>query len=161
MDAREITDAKQWGAFVAGQAESQFLQSWRWGEFQQAVGRTVVRTGITSGTQLLAVAQCIIQDHGFGVRSLSVYRGPLVDAHLDIETFTQSLEALLASLDLTAREHRVSYIHLEVPADIHAPFGTLFTERPGWSGAPSTQPAHSQLLPLDRDTISASPNEKA
>lgn len=150
MDAKRITDARQWDGFVGAQPESQFLQSWAWGDFQAAVGRRVFRLGVLDHDRLIGAAQGILQDHGYGIRSFSIYRGPVLDAQLSTESFTQALEAILELTKACAREHGAAYLHIEPPYDGHAPAATLLNDRPGWRTVPSSQPVHSRLLSLGR-----------
>lgn len=162
MDVREITDAAQWDAFVSAQPESQFLQSWMWGEFQRVVGRHVVRFGVVDGSTLRAGAQCILQNHGLGISSLSIFRGPVIDPALDVVSFTNALELLLAALEEYAKKHGATYIHLEAPFVRQSPPATFLTNRPTWIAASSNQPANSLLLNLttSSDDLLAAMHEK-
>jgi len=42
----EVKDKKLLDDFVGGQKHSQFLQSWKWGEFQERMGNKVLRLGV-------------------------------------------------------------------------------------------------------------------
>lgn len=148
MDVREVVEQREWDGFVAAQPESQFLQSWQWGEFQRAVGRRVFRFGVYHNGRIVAAAQCTLQSHGLGIRSLAVYRGPILDQQLDVAAFTEALESLLQMIEACGREYGATYVHLEPPFTANAPAGTLLAGRPNWIAAPSSQPRHSQLLSL-------------
>jgi lipid II:glycine glycyltransferase (peptidoglycan interpeptide bridge formation enzyme) len=149
MDVREVTDREQWEGFVRRQPESQFLQSWAWGEFQRAVGNRVFRFGVERGGRLVAAAQAILRNHGFGIRSLAVYRGPIINPKLPVEEYTAILEDLFATLEGCGREYGAAYLHLEPPFDRHAPAAALLTDRPSWIASGSDQPAQSLLIRLE------------
>lgn len=68
MLIREITDKSQWENFILRQKPNTFLQSWKWGEFNQAMGDPVgqangagkiFRLGIFNGDGLVGVALVI------------------------------------------------------------------------------------------------------
>lgn len=150
MDVNEWADAASWGAFVGAQAETPFLQSWAWGEFQIAVGRTVRRVAAVDNKNIIGAMQCIIQRHGLGVVSLNVYRGPLIDGSLSVEAYSQTLDALLEMLVALGKEHDATYLHLEPPFDRRSPQATLLIDRLGWRTSPCSQPPDSLLLDLAR-----------
>lgn len=73
-----ITPTKeQLNAFITSQPQSQFLQSWEWGEFQASVGHQVFRLGAENDSgELIAVATLIKKNIGFGWSYLFCPRGP-------------------------------------------------------------------------------------
>jgi len=72
--------------FVAGQPNSQILQSFAWGEFQKSVGRRVWRFGVLENNDLLASAQII--GHPLKLKKSYLYcpRGPLLKQTLTPES---------------------------------------------------------------------------
>lgn len=40
---QQITDKTYWNKLVSSQSHTRFLQSWQWGEFQQSLGREILR----------------------------------------------------------------------------------------------------------------------
>ncbi|MFH1171881.1 MAG: peptidoglycan bridge formation glycyltransferase FemA/FemB family protein [bacterium] len=148
MDAKEIFDQPSWDGFLDAQPESQFLQSWRWGEFQRAVGRPAYRLGVLHEGRIVAAAQGILQNHGLGIRSFSVFRGPVLSAALPVESYTHAFESLLELIEACARERGATYLHLEPACDRRTPEATLIGDRPGWNATATNQPATSLLLNL-------------
>lgn len=61
-----ITDKNQLNSLQASQPQSQFLQSWEWGEFQKAVGRKVWRLGIEEKGHLTTAVTAIKHNLPFG-----------------------------------------------------------------------------------------------
>lgn len=148
MDVKRITDAAAWDGFLASQPESQFLQSWQWGEFQKAVGYDVFRFGVEESGQMIGVAQALLRRHGFGICSLTVYRGPVIDMHLSLQQYKECFDALLQQLKSTAREHRCAHIHMEPAITANAPMSRLYSDAAGWKHARSDQPEATWLLDL-------------
>ena len=56
MEARTIESREQWEQFLLTCAERSFLQSWNWGEFQQAMREKIWRFGIFNGEELIGAA---------------------------------------------------------------------------------------------------------
>lgn len=147
MECKEVTDRIIWDAFLSGQQESQFLQSWNWGEFQRAAGARIFRFGIFEQSTLIAAVQAFLRRHGFGISSLTVYRGPILDQQLPLEQYKACFDALMLQLQKTARSHRVTYVHLEPAVSSHAPSARLYDDL-GWGPAHSDQPEATWLLDL-------------
>jgi len=57
-----ITDREQYNRFVGNQKHSRFLQSWEWGEFQQAVGHDVRRLAVADDEEELLAAAILIKN---------------------------------------------------------------------------------------------------
>lgn len=75
---KEIKDKVTWETFVKSRPESNFLQSWYWGDFHIALGSKVYREGIFSGEGLVGVMLCIVENARRG-RHIIVPAGPLID----------------------------------------------------------------------------------
>ena len=76
-----MQNAQLWNPFVAehGPRSGAFLQSWDWGDFQESLGRKVVRRGdLRSGA-----AQLIETRLPFGMKYLYCPRGPIGSVDLD------------------------------------------------------------------------------
>lgn len=52
MKSFQLSKKEELNDFVVKQKHSQFLQSWEWGEFQEQVGKKVIRLGFTEGDKL-------------------------------------------------------------------------------------------------------------
>lgn len=73
-----ITDKKIWEEFVLSKNETNFLQSWSWGEFHKALGRDISRIGFYNGNKLVGIMLSIIEPARRG-KYLTVPGGPIVD----------------------------------------------------------------------------------
>lgn len=82
--------------FVSSQANSPFLQSWAWGEFQQSLGRKVWRLGFKSGNQIIATATIISYPLKLDKSYLYVPRGPLMMKGLNYQSQQEIIEMLLS-----------------------------------------------------------------
>jgi lipid II:glycine glycyltransferase (peptidoglycan interpeptide bridge formation enzyme) len=74
----EIVERETWDGFVSNQEFAPFLQSWAWGEFQEALGSRVLRLALVESDRIAGCAQVII-----GRRRLAGYAyvpyGPVLD----------------------------------------------------------------------------------
>jgi lipid II:glycine glycyltransferase (peptidoglycan interpeptide bridge formation enzyme) len=73
-----VTDPNVWEAFIQGQPEANFLQSWHWGEFNSRLGRQVYRQGFFQDGRLLGVLLAIVEP-ARRARYLAIPGGPIVD----------------------------------------------------------------------------------
>lgn len=110
-----ISDRDQWEHFVLSRPEANFLQSWNWGEFHQALGKTVFRLGILRGDELVAGALCVKEKAKRGTY-LTIAGGPLADWQN-----TTELEFVIKQVsELAKREHcifvRIRPQEIETPA---------------------------------------------
>lgn len=75
---REITNKDIWEEFIASHPESNFLQSWYWGEFHKGLGHAIQRTGFYQNEKLIGVCLSIVEPARRG-RYLTVPAGPIID----------------------------------------------------------------------------------
>jgi lipid II:glycine glycyltransferase (peptidoglycan interpeptide bridge formation enzyme) len=73
-----ISDKAQWEMFVASFPEANFLQSWNWGVFHEALGKKVFRLALHDEDRIHAGALCVKEEAKRGTY-LTVAGGPLVD----------------------------------------------------------------------------------
>lgn len=78
MTFRFVDDEFVWNIPLQQAANSQFLQSWQWGVFQQALGRRVVRWQVVEGEEVLAAAQCVLMELAMGKKYWYSPRGPVI-----------------------------------------------------------------------------------
>lgn len=78
VQVKEISDKKIWEKFVQNFAGANFLQSWNWGEFHQALGHQIGRVGFFEAEKLVGVMQAIVE-RGKRATYLTVPGGPLID----------------------------------------------------------------------------------
>ena len=138
MEWHLVEDKEKWDQFVAGQNHAQFLQSWDWGEFQQAYGRRVFRIGgFEGGTQKVA-GQIIEHYLGLGTAYFYFPRGPILKANN---------QEVIKEIVGFVKKNLVNY-------------GTLFLKMEGQRAEeinlsnvarrPSVQPANTVLLDLEK-----------
>lgn len=75
---KEITDKDIWESFVLSFSNSNFLQSWYWGEFHNSLSHKIYRDGIYKGDVLVGVALYIVEKAKRG-KYIIVPGGPLID----------------------------------------------------------------------------------
>jgi lipid II:glycine glycyltransferase (peptidoglycan interpeptide bridge formation enzyme) len=75
---KNIENKKEWESFVLSENEANFLQSWAWGEFHQALGKTIFRTGFYEKNRLVGVMLSVIEPARRG-RYLTIPGGPIID----------------------------------------------------------------------------------
>lgn len=92
LTVQSITDRKIWEDFIDQHPESNFLQSWAWGEFQEGMGRAVHRIGFYDQSKLIGVMLGAVEDARRG-RFMAVAGGPIIDWQNDalVELFKQTL----------------------------------------------------------------------
>lgn len=73
-----IDNEKDWEGFLASHPETNFLQSWYWGEFHKAYGNKIYRTGFYKDKKLVGVMLSVVEDAKRG-RYLTVPGGPIFD----------------------------------------------------------------------------------
>ena len=106
IEARSISDKATWEQFVAGREESNFLQSWQWGEFNKKLNKTVIRLGFYQNNTIVGVCSGIVENARRG-RYLAVAGGPLID-WTEGHVVTAALEAIKGA----AKEHRCVYVRI-------------------------------------------------
>lgn len=77
MDFVDLNQKETLNNFIVQAGRSNFLQSWEWGEFQQACGNPIKRVGIQEGNELRAVALLIRKPLWGGWSYGYCPRGPL------------------------------------------------------------------------------------
>jgi lipid II:glycine glycyltransferase (peptidoglycan interpeptide bridge formation enzyme) len=75
---KSIDSKNIWEDFVLGKNEANFLQSWAWGEFHKALGRTISRIGFYENNKLVGVMLSVVEPARRG-RYLTVPGGPIID----------------------------------------------------------------------------------
>lgn len=78
ITTQSIEKAGEWEKFLVKHPEANFLQSWYWGEFHQALGKKVYTTGFFKGGELVGVMLSVVEDAKRG-RYLTVPGGPIID----------------------------------------------------------------------------------
>lgn len=126
----EILEREVWEDFVSKQAFTPFLQSWAWGEFQEALGHRVLRLALINDDRVTACAQVII-----GRRKLAGYAyipyGPVL-----AWTNRAQVDAFLIALRNAASAEGVDYLRIEPRIERSAEISTAlagagFRKAPG------------------------------
>lgn len=78
VEAKQITSKDEWEAFLAIHPEANFLQSWYWGDFHEAMGHKVFRRGFYQEGNLSGVMLSIVEAARRG-RHLTVPAGPIIN----------------------------------------------------------------------------------
>jgi len=78
VEVKAIGDKQVWENYVTDFVGANFLQSWNWGEFHQALGHQINRMGFYKGGKLAGVMLTIVES-GRRAKYLTVPAGPLID----------------------------------------------------------------------------------
>ena len=78
ISTKAIADKNEWEDFIEKHQEANFLHSWYWGEFQEQLGRTIVRSGFCLNGKLLGIMLAIVEEAKRG-KHLIVPGGPILD----------------------------------------------------------------------------------
>ncbi len=146
MDIKEITDRKDWDAFVESTPDFTFLQGWSWGEFNRARGERVWRWGIYDKGELAGVCQTVSIAARRG-SFLFVPHGPLSKTG----AVGSMLPLVVAKLTQTARAAECAFIRISPWLEATKENQLLFSQL-GFRSAPSYMHAEETwLLPLEAD----------
>ena len=103
----QIVESKQdWETFLQIHPEANFLQSWQWGEFQKALGKTVIRTGLYKDGKLAGVFLSVVEPAKRG-RYMTVAGGPILDL-----SDQQSFEAFVSEVSRIAKENSCVFVRV-------------------------------------------------
>lgn len=75
---KEIPDKKVWEDFLSKHPESNFLQSWYWGQFHEALNHKIQRNGFYQSDKLIGVMLSVVENAKRG-RYLTIPGGPIID----------------------------------------------------------------------------------
>lgn len=148
MRVRDDVAREAWDAFVGTRSEAQFVQSWAWGEFQQAVGNAVHRFAVEDNEKLIGACQAVVKAHGIGIRSLNVFRAPIIDETLPPDAFGETLHLLWSALVDVAGKLGATYAHVDPGFLKRSPASMLLEKEKRFVSVPSIQPEYTLLLPL-------------
>lgn len=116
---RSATEAGAWDEFVrAATSPNEFLESWKWGDFQAATGKSIERLEVVRGQERVAVS--LMVPHTTRLRRdfwLSP-RGPIIRPELSPD---DQLRAWQVLLEATKQAHGRSSMFLKVEPNIAPP----------------------------------------
>jgi serine/alanine adding enzyme len=81
MNIVNIKKESDLNSFIASQANSQFLQSWQWGEFQNKVAGETFRWAVIDNNEILATAILVKKTLPMGKSYFFCPRGPVFQAN--------------------------------------------------------------------------------
>lgn len=113
MDVREITSQEILDAFVGLQKRAQFLQSWRWGEFQHTVMNKVRRFGVYDQGTLVGTAQVVEQALPLSRLYWYVPRGPIINKQLPVDQYRVAWSTLMNDIVRQADEIGALFVKVE------------------------------------------------
>lgn len=106
ITAQPLTDESVWETYLATHEEACFLQSWYWGEFHQAFGNTIERTGFYRDGQLIGLMLSVVENARRG-RYLTVPGGPIIDW-----TDPAMVTRAVAEMKAVAQKHRCNFVRV-------------------------------------------------
>ncbi|MDP2790007.1 MAG: peptidoglycan bridge formation glycyltransferase FemA/FemB family protein [bacterium] len=152
MQVQPWTDAQSWDAFVAAQRRSSFQQSWAWGKFKHQVGTDIIRLVVVYGAEIVGAVQALHEPWRFGQSTLSVFSGPIVDAHLPVPQYQEVLGLLLRALVREAKVRGTLFFHLESAIEqCNESLFKQFQVELKLQRAKAFQPLDTQMLDLHQD----------
>lgn len=146
MEIKEVLDEKTWEKFVLAQTpHTPFLQSWTWGEFQEALGLSHHRIGLFHEGKIVGGVQALVGKRKLG-RFVYVPRGPLIEAGgRRQEAGVEILEYLKK---LAARE-KADYLRIEPATTEDTEWLKEALKKLGFRQAAATSQAGGVTLLLD------------
>jgi len=107
MTIKTVDSKETWEAFSLSTSPNNFLQSWNWGTFNEALGKKIFRLGIYEGEALLGICQAIKLETKLG-NYIYIPRGPIV------KSFEAALlQDLVSELKRIATEENCIFIKIE------------------------------------------------
>ncbi len=143
MQIFQIDDKNRYNSNICNQKQSQFLQSWEWGEFQNEVGRKILRYGIEEDGKLISTFTFI-------KKSLPMGKSYFYCPRLDIRYWTLDIENLTNKIKDLAKNENAIFLRFEPRSNpsLVLPFvrgGKLKVEK-----TIDVQPSKTLILNLDK-----------
>jgi len=106
IDCRLVTSKDEWEGFLQTHQEANFLQSWYWGEFQQALGKQVEYMGFYEGDMLMGVILVVVES-AKRAKYMTVAGGPLLDW-----SNSELIKTCFKELKNVATKHNVVFVRV-------------------------------------------------
>ena len=129
VTTKPVDAQRDWDKFLIEHPESNFLQSWQWGEFNATLRKDVERVGYYSGDKLIGVCLCIVEPARRG-RYLSIAGGPILDWHNE-----DLVDAWLQSICDVGKQQRCVFIRVR-PQLLSDNFSHKLFKEAGFRSAP-------------------------
>lgn len=111
MELKEISNKEEWEGFLLNCVDKTFLQSWNWGEFNNAMGEKTWRFGLYDNLKLLAVSMVFRISARRGT-FLFIPHGPVVGPDLSGKDKSDILQLILTRLIDVAKEEKATFIRV-------------------------------------------------
>ncbi|MFA5746715.1 MAG: peptidoglycan bridge formation glycyltransferase FemA/FemB family protein [Candidatus Paceibacterota bacterium] len=111
MEAKEITEKKQWEDLLLDCKEKTFLQSFNWGEFNRSLNSKIWRLGVFDGENLIAAAQFIKVSARRG-KFLFLPHGPILKGECPAQKKEQIFDLLLSGAKKIAIAEKCWFIRI-------------------------------------------------
>jgi len=144
MNIIHIDDKKLLDDFVGSQKNSQFIQSWEWGEFQKNVSGNVWRIAVEDAGQLIASAKVIKKELPMGKSYFYCGRGPIFAGAVWHE---QAAQLLYAEIERIAKDELVMFMRFDPYFDYHQDMERLAGNRPFFKTT-DVQPSKTMILDI-------------
>lgn len=113
FQTKAIVDRSEWNEYISTLPEANFLQSWEWGEFHQALGKKVFRTIIQNeNSDVICLYSSVIEKAKRG-RYITIAGGPLLDWDN-----SELLSYLVSELKKQAKAENVSFIRFRPQEEV-------------------------------------------
>jgi len=149
-----INSEKYLNNFIVQSGQSNFLQSWEWGEFQKSLGRKIWRIGTVRKRELIASALIIKKTLPLGRCYLYCPRGPAINFQFPclpvgeaISNFQKVWNALLSKIKEIGREEKAVFFRFDFP-DSRLP---IKLNGDFVKASIDVQPRHTLILNLQKD----------
>lgn len=126
---KNITDKKTWEDFVLGKKEANFLQSWYWGKFHEALENTIIRTSFYEGKKLSGAMLLVVENAKRG-RYLTIPGGPIIDWQN-----TNLVNAFIKETKRIAKEKNCVFVRVRPQLESSGFYKNLFRKH-GFINAP-------------------------
>lgn len=103
---KNIENKKEWEEFILSKNEANFLQSWSWGEFHKALGKTINRSGFFENNKLVGVMLSIVEPARRG-KYLTVPGGPIIDWNNN-----DLVNAFVKQIKIIAKENNCVFVRV-------------------------------------------------
>lgn len=143
MQASEavLAEEPRWNEFVKNSPERSFMQTWQWGDVQQAMGSSIWRIVVEDHGTIIATALVIERSLRFQYSWLYIPHGPLFAPNIAEDVKQHAWKVLEEKLTSLAQERGAFFVRID-PL-----LSTL--QLPHWRKAPrEVQPQHTLLLNL-------------
>ena len=113
MKSFQLTKKEELNDFITGQKQSQFLQSWKWGEFYEKSGSEIFRLGVEDDGKLIMVATLIKKNLPLGMSYFYCPRGPIVNFEFRISNFESIFNVLISELTNHAGNRDIIFLRFD------------------------------------------------